>query len=146
MVIYCQACRGRLTRVGGEWKHDKGGPTASHTAEPLAAKRCRLFDPLVVGLPGYDRALVWLVRAERSAKAPVEAWRIGLYVFDGRVRGVFKFNGDGRNAKPGSLFHAPEAPSDAFLRNHPIVKERLATVASAHKAGAPVGPVRQDPR
>ena len=32
--------------------------------------------------------------AEKSGKTPIEAWRIGLYVFDGKVRGVFKYLGD----------------------------------------------------
>ncbi len=138
MIIYCKECRGRLKRVGTEWKHEKGGPSESHVAQPLAARRCLLFDPGVVGLPGYDRALVWLVKAEKSAKAPVEAWRVGLYVFDGRIRGVFKYNGDASVDRPGSLFHAPEVPSDSFLRNHPIVKERLAALAPPRKKAAPV--------
>lgn len=136
MIIYCKACRGRLKRVGTEWKHDKGASADSHAAQPLAARRCLLFDPGVVGIPGYDRALVWLVKAEKSAKAPVEAWRVGLYVFDGRVRGVFKYNGDASNNKPGSLFQAPEVPSDSYLRNHPTVKERLAALDPKRKKAA----------
>jgi len=138
MIVYCKACRERIRRVGGEWKHDKGAPADSHVAQPLAARRCLLFDPTVVGLPGYDRALVWLVKAEKSAKSPVEAWRVGLYVFDGRVRGVFKYNGDASKAGPGSLFKAPPVPSDTFLRNHPIVKERLAALSPSRKK--PVAP------
>jgi hypothetical protein len=129
MVIYCQACRGRLKRVDGEWKHEKSNPANVHDAAPIAATRRLLFDPAVVGLPGYDRALAWLVKAERAAKSPLEAWRIGLYVFDGRIRGVFKYNGDGHNDRAGALFQAPAVPSDAPLRNHPIVKARLAAAA-----------------
>jgi hypothetical protein len=96
----------------------------------------------VVGLPGYDRALVWLVKTERSGKSPVEAWRIGLYVFDGRIRGVFKYNGDASKNRPGALFQAPELPSVTLLRNHPIVKERLAALAPPRKKAAPARQVR----
>ncbi len=145
MVIYCKACRGRLRRAGGEWKHENGGPFDSHVALPLAARRCRLFDPGVVGLPGYDRALVWLVKGEKTAKSPVEAWRIGLYVFDGRIRGVFRYNGDASKNRPGALFQAPEKPSDAFLRNHPIVKERLAALAATRKKAAPASRAEGSP-
>jgi hypothetical protein len=140
MIIYCKACRGRLKRVGSEWQHEKGAPSDTHVAQPLAARRCLLFDPGVVGMPGYDRALMLLVKAEKSGKSPVEAWRVGLYVFDGRVRGVFMYNGDPHNSKPGSMFKAPEVPSDTPLRNHPIVKERLAALAPARKKAAPAKP------
>jgi hypothetical protein len=133
MIIYCRECRGRIKRVGSEWRHEKETTGTGHAAQPVAARRCLLFDASVVGLPGYDRALAWLVEAERAAKAPVEAWRVGLYVFDGRIRGVFRYNGEAGSIKPGSLFRAPEVPSDAYLRNHPIVKERLAAIDPARK-------------
>jgi hypothetical protein len=133
MVIFCQVCRGRLARVGSEWKHDNGGPKDVHKAEPLAARRCLLFDPKVVGLPGYDRTLAWLVQAEKAGKAPIETWRIGLYVFDGRVRGVFKYLGDPSKKRPRSLFQPPEEADSGFLRNHPLVKERLAAVSQTRK-------------
>jgi hypothetical protein len=138
MVIFCQTCRGRLARAGNEWKHDKGAPTDSHRAQPLAARRCLLFDPGVVGLPGYDKTLAWLVRAEKSGKTPIEAWRIGLYVFDGKVRGVFKYLGDPAKKRPNSLFQPPEPSEAGLLRNHPLVKERLAARTPARKKAAPV--------
>ena len=133
MVIFCQSCRSRLARVGNEWKHEQQAPGGAHQAEPVAARRCRLFEPEVVGVPGYDRALAWLVKAEREAKSPIEAWRIGLYLFDGRIRGVFRYRGDAGKTRPGAFFQAPEVPSDALLRNHPIVKERLAAFEAAAK-------------
>lgn len=136
MVIFCQVCRGRLARSGSEWKHDKGEPAEAHKAEPLAARRCQLFDPGVVGLPGYDRTLAWLVRAEKAGKTPIESWRIGLYVFDGKVRGVFKFNGDAAKKRPSSLFQPPEQAATGFLRNHPLVKERLAAAGASRKKPA----------
>jgi len=133
MVIFCQTCRGRLKRSGNQWKHEKDAPADAHKAVPLAAKRCQLFDPGVVGLPGYDRTLAWLVRAERAGKAPIEPWRIGLYVFDGRVRGVFRFTGDAATKRPHSPFQPPEHAVPGLLRNHPLVKQRL---AAAEAAGA----------
>jgi len=136
MVIFCQVCRGRLTRSGTEWKHEKGEPAEVHKAEPLAARRCQLFDPGVVGLPGYDRTLAWLVRAEKTGKSPIEAWRIGLYVFDGKVRGVFKFTGDASKQNPTSQFRPPEQSAPGLLRNHPLVKERLAAVAADRRKPA----------
>ena len=137
MVIFCRACRGRLTRVGSEWKHEKANLKESHKAEPLAARRCLLFDPGVVGLPGYDRTLTWLVRAEKAGKAPIQSWRIGLYVFDGRVRGVFKYLGDATKKRPRSLFQPPEQVAPGFLRNHPLVKERLAAITRTRKKAVP---------
>jgi hypothetical protein len=137
MVIFCRECRGRLARVGNEWKHEKASPKVDHKAEPLAARRCPLFDPGVVGLPGYDRTIAWLVRAEKAGKTPIEAWRIGLYVFDGRVRGVFKFLGDASKKRPRSLFQPPEQADSGFLRNHPLVKERLAAISPARKKAVP---------
>jgi hypothetical protein len=133
MVIFCQVCRGRLARSGNEWKHDKGEPAEAHKAEPLAARRCQLFDPGVVGLPGYDRTLAWLVRAEKAGKAPIESWRIGLYVFDGKVRGVFKFTGAADKKRPSSIFQPPAQAAPGLLRNHPLVKERLAAVGATRK-------------
>ena len=136
MVIFCQVCRGRLTRSADGWSHRDGEPAEVHVAQPLAARRCRLFDPGVIGLPGYDRTLAWLVRNEKVAKTPVEAWRIGLYVFDGRVRGVFRFNGDAAQARPNSLFQPPATAERGLLRNHPIVKERLGAAARLRSATA----------
>jgi hypothetical protein len=140
MVIFCGVCRDRLTRCGDEWKHGKGEPAEPHKAEPLAAKRCQLFDPSVIGLPGYDRTLAWLVKAERAAKSPMEPWRIGVYVFDGKVRGVFKFTGDAGTARPKSPFQPPQQGAPGFLRNHPLVKERLATGAARKAAPRPAAP------
>lgn len=129
MVIFCQVCRGRLKRSGSEWKHEAGAPADAHKEQPLAARRCQLFDPSVIGLPGYDRTLAWLVRTERAGKEPIESWRIGVYVFDGKVRGVFRFTGDAAK-RPSAMFRPPEQSVPGFLRNHPLVKERLAAAAA----------------
>jgi hypothetical protein len=127
MIIFCSTCRSRLDRVGNAWRHHDGEPADSHVARPLAARRSRLFDPDVVGLPGYDVALARLVEQERAAGVPMETWRVGLYVFDGRVRGVFRYAAELGKIPAGSVFQPPAKPSRALLRNHPIVKARLVT-------------------
>ena len=126
MIIFCNACRSRLDRVENEWRHHDGEPEDGHAAKPLAARRSRLFDADVVGLPGYDRVLARLVAQERAAGVPIETWRVGLYVFDGRIRGVFRYVAEKDKVPTGSKFQPPDKPSRALLRNHPIVKERLA--------------------
>ena len=103
-----------------------GAPADGHAAQPLAARRCRLFDPEVIGLPGYDRVLRRLVERERSTGHPIEIWRVGLYVFDGRVRAMFRYATETSKVPAGSIFQPPLEPSNELLRNHPIVKERLA--------------------
>jgi hypothetical protein len=126
MIIFCTTCRSKLVRTNGEWHHQDGSLDDGHAAKPLAARRCRLFDPDVVGLPGYDRALGRLVERERIMGGPLEIWRLGLYVFDGRVRGTFRYATEASQVPPRSLFQPPREPSRGLLRDHPIVKERLA--------------------
>jgi len=126
MIIFCRQCRSPLDRVEGEWRHHGGEPADGHAARPLAARRCRLFDPDVIGLPGYDRMLLRLVERERANGAPTESWRIGLYVFDGRVRGTFRFVAPVDRIPSGSPFQPPAERTSEYLRNHPIVKQRLA--------------------
>jgi hypothetical protein len=126
MIVFCKTCRTSLVRNDKTWTHNAGEPADGHAARPLAARRCRLFDPDVIGLPGYDRVLVRLVERERISKSRLETWRLGLYVFDGRVRGAFRYSGEVGKIPARSLFQPPEKPSRTLLRNHPIVKERLA--------------------
>lgn len=125
MMIFCRTCRSGLDRSDQQWQHHGGEPADSHVPRPLAARRCRLFDPDVIGLPGYDRALLHLVERERATRTPLEMWRLGLYVFDGRVRGAFRYAAEVGEIPTGSLFKPPDRASRTLLRNHPIVKERL---------------------
>jgi hypothetical protein len=126
MIIFCNTCRSRVVRVETVWRHRDGEPPDGHAAQPLAARKYRLFDPEVVGLPGYDRALARLVERERAMGAPMEIWRVGLYVFDGRVRASFRYAAEASKVPARSLFQPPVEPSRDMLRDHPIVKERLA--------------------
>ena len=126
MIIFCKQCRSPLDRADHEWKHHNGEPADGHAARPLAARRCRLFDPDVIGLPGYDRILLRLVEREKAKGGPTETWRIGLYVFDGRVRGTFRYAAPVGKIPARSPFQPPKENARAYLRNHPVVKERLA--------------------
>jgi hypothetical protein len=130
MVIFCKQCRSGLDRDGKSWKHRAGEPSDGHAPQPLAARRCRLFDPDVVGLPGYDHVLTQLVERERAMGDATETWRIGVYVFDGRIRGMFRYTAPVGKIPASSLFQPPPEPSSALLRDHPIVKERLARASS----------------
>jgi len=125
MIIFCKTCRSGLVREEQIWRHRDGEPADAHAARPIAARRCHLFDPEVVGLPGYDQVLVRLVERERAAGSPTEAWRIGLYVFDGRVRGIFRYVAQADKVPANSPLQPPKKATRSLLRSHPIVKERL---------------------
>ena len=126
MIIFCKQCRSVLDRVDDQWRHHGGEPDDGHQARPLAARRCQLFDPDVIGLPGYDRILRRLVERERDKGGTTETWRIGLYVFDGRVRGSFRYAAPVGEIPTRSPFQPPKGKTRERLRSHPVVKERLA--------------------
>jgi hypothetical protein len=127
MIIFCSTCRSKLVRENGGWLHRDGEPADGHAAQPLAARRKRLFDPGVVGLPGYDRMLAGLVKRERASGKTTEIWRLGVYVFDGRIQGAFRCTTDASKVPAKSIFQPPPEPSKELLRDHPVVKARLSS-------------------
>jgi len=129
MVVFCATCRTRLHRLGSGWKHHKGEPADNHEVKPLAARRRHLFDPDVVRLAGYDRFLLHLVEKERAAGVPTEAWRVGVYVFDGRIKGSCTYTVPAEEVPADSPFKPPGTPGRQPLCDHPLVKERLAGMA-----------------
>ena len=128
MVVFCATCRTRIEQVGNEWKHHRSEPAEAHEVRPVAARRRRLFDADVVRLVGFDRFLRHLVEKERASGVPTEAWRVGVYVFDGRIKGSCIYKAAPDAVPADSLFQPPDTPEPKLLREHPLVKERLSAI------------------